>query len=249
MTEPKAQIMALEQDLERERKRAAKSLEEVQRRAEEAGARITVTDARAPGTELIAERTEEQLEIEMRRLQAESDEKIEAALGKVEAGTRARVQQEAERRLAEQQEEINALRAQLDQERGLRDERIQEAERHAERAEAKAEAAEQDRLNAEAGAKAAAAEWVRGQTRAMQREVEEKGQSKQPAPSEGALDLNRATFEELRELGMSLTQATRVIAYREREGGFSSPDELARVPGISKKFLSRIGGQLTAAPS
>jgi DNA uptake protein ComE-like DNA-binding protein len=47
---------------------------------------------------------------------------------------------------------------------------------------------------------------------------------------------------------MSLTQATRVIAYREREGAFSSPDDLARVPGISKKFLIGIKDQLTAGP-
>ena len=46
-----AEILALEEDLERERERAARSLEEVQRRLEEAEARaagdVTVTDARA----------------------------------------------------------------------------------------------------------------------------------------------------------------------------------------------------------
>jgi hypothetical protein len=51
---------------------------------------------------------------------------------------------------------------------------------------------------------------------------------------------------ELRELGMSVTQATRVIAYREREGGFTSPGDLATVPGISKAFLSELRDQLTA---
>src|SRR3954449_11297176 len=47
-----AEILALEEDLEKERERAAKSLEEVQRRLEQAEARaadrVTVTDARAP---------------------------------------------------------------------------------------------------------------------------------------------------------------------------------------------------------
>src|SRR5207248_6850841 len=46
-----AEILALEEDLEKERVRSAKSLEEVQRRLEEAEARaadtVTVTDARA----------------------------------------------------------------------------------------------------------------------------------------------------------------------------------------------------------
>ena len=45
---------------------------------------------------------------------------------------------------------------------------------------------------------------------------------------------------------MSVTQATRVIAYRERQDGFGSVDDLETVPGISKKFLSEVREQLTA---
>jgi DNA uptake protein ComE-like DNA-binding protein len=44
---------------------------------------------------------------------------------------------------------------------------------------------------------------------------------------------------------MSVTQATRVIAYRERQDGFDSVEALEAVPGIPKKFLSEIRDQLT----
>jgi competence ComEA-like helix-hairpin-helix protein len=62
----------------------------------------------------------------------------------------------------------------------------------------------------------------------------------------GLLDLNKATFEQLREVGLSVTQATRVIAYRERKEGFASVDDLETVPGIPKKLLNEIRDQLTA---
>ena len=43
-----------------------------------------------------------------------------------------------------------------------------------------------------------------------------------PEPPEGAVSLTTGTYEELRELGMSVTQAKRVIRYREERGGFTS---------------------------
>lgn len=48
----------------------------------------------------------------------------------------------------------------------------------------------------------------------------------------GRLDLNHATFEQLREVGLSVTQATRILAYRERFGGYDSLDDLDKVPGF-----------------
>jgi DNA uptake protein ComE-like DNA-binding protein len=59
------------------------------------------------------------------------------------------------------------------------------------------------------------------------------------------VDINKATFEQLREVGMSVTQATRVIAYRERGDGFESVDDLETVPGVTK-LLKEIREQLTA---
>jgi DNA uptake protein ComE-like DNA-binding protein len=45
-------------------------------------------------------------------------------------------------------------------------------------------------------------------------------------------------------VGMSVTQATRVIAYRERQDGFDSVEDLEAVPGIPKKFLTEVKEQL-----
>jgi hypothetical protein len=59
------------------------------------------------------------------------------------------------------------------------------------------------------------------------------------------IHLNRATFEELREIGFSVTQATRVITYRERQDGFKSLDELGNVPGMPSTFLSEVRPKLT----
>ena len=59
------------------------------------------------------------------------------------------------------------------------------------------------------------------------------------------IDLNRATFEELRDVGFSVTQATRVITYRERQDGFRSLDDLAEVPGMPGTFVQEVRGKLT----
>ena len=60
-----------------------------------------------------------------------------------------------------------------------------------------------------------------------------------PGPANGGeqLDLNRASFEELRALGISKTQATRVISAREAAGAYASLDELDGLPGFSPEQL------------
>ena len=60
----------------------------------------------------------------------------------------------------------------------------------------------------------------------------------------GRISLNNATFEELRDAGLSVTQTGRVLAYRERSGGFGSVDELDSIPGFPKDFLMRIKERL-----
>jgi capsular exopolysaccharide synthesis family protein len=52
-----------------------------------------------------------------------------------------------------------------------------------------------------------------------------------PLP-DGPVDLNAVSYEELLALDLSNTQARRLIAYRERAGGFSSIDDLDEVPGF-----------------
>ena len=58
--------------------------------------------------------------------------------------------------------------------------------------------------------------------------------------SDGMLSLSSASFDELRETGMSVTQAKRVIRHRDEQGGFSTVDELEQVPGFPEAFLADV---------
>jgi DNA uptake protein ComE-like DNA-binding protein len=44
------------------------------------------------------------------------------------------------------------------------------------------------------------------------------------------------SFEELRGQGLSVTQATRLLAHRERAGRFNSIDEIDDVPGLPREL-------------
>jgi competence protein ComEA len=57
------------------------------------------------------------------------------------------------------------------------------------------------------------------------------------APSGGSIDLNSVSFEQLRAENLSVTQATRLLAHRERLGRFSSVDELDEVAGLPQDLL------------
>ena len=66
-----------------------------------------------------------------------------------------------------------------------------------------------------------------------------------PPPTHGGItDINQAGFEELRSAGLSVTQATRVMAYRERFGGYASVDDLARVPGFTPDVIEALRGRI-----
>ena len=53
------------------------------------------------------------------------------------------------------------------------------------------------------------------------------------------IDLNKASFEQLRDLGFSVTQSTQLLTYRERQGGFGLVDDLAGVPESSPSSCAR----------
>ncbi len=283
------------------------------RRVEEAESQL------ARERERLQREAEERLDAEVRRLDAKTEGSIEDRLAKAITETEARMDAEAERRLRE-------LEAELERRMRAREqELIEEAENRAKRAEAKVEKAEQASIDFEVDARTAAAEWLRGQARALTRdaerdaerafaererelaaeleeaaralrsaqhqlrEAEERAESAehklgetstepereaetadQPGPEAstderpaverpkraaaakaqrrrgGPLDVNTATFEELRKVGMSVTQATRVIAYRERCDGFKSVDDLDSVPGITEGLLGELKDRLTA---
>ena len=58
------------------------------------------------------------------------------------------------------------------------------------------------------------------------------------------MSLNSATFEELREVGLSVTQTGRVLAYREHSGGFTSISDLDGIPGFPQEFLDSVKDRL-----
>jgi len=58
-----------------------------------------------------------------------------------------------------------------------------------------------------------------------------------PSPTGGQIDLNAVTFEQLRTENLSVTQATRLLAHRERLGRFASVDDLDEVAGLPQDLL------------
>jgi capsular exopolysaccharide synthesis family protein len=62
---------------------------------------------------------------------------------------------------------------------------------------------------------------------------------------DGPVDLNEVTYEELRALDLSTTQAKRLIAYRERQGGFSSVDDIDDVPGFPDELRDGLKRRVT----
>lgn len=67
--------------------------------------------------------------------------------------------------------------------------------------------------------------------------------------SEGPLDLNRASAEDLRRLpGVGPALAERILAAREQSGRFESVDDLRAVPGIGEVKLTRLRELVTVSP-
>ena len=66
--------------------------------------------------------------------------------------------------------------------------------------------------------------------------------------SRAKLDLNTASFEQLRGLGLSVTQSARLIAYRDVNDGFDSLDELDKIPGLPKETRGRLKTRLKLSP-
>ena len=128
-----------------------------------------------------------------------------------------------------------------------------EAERRLEEIEGRVQAAEQLAVRAEhvAGLHADKPVQVR---RAKEAEPDYDGpaspdteppeQSERPPENGDAINLQTASYEDLRELGMSITQAKRVLDFRERNGAFDSVDDLDRVPGFSRDTLIAVKQKL-----
>ena len=74
--------------------------------------------------------------------------------------------------------------------------------------------------------------------------------SSPPAVAANAIDINRASVEELKDLpGIGDAIAARIVDFREKNGPFRRPEQLLLVPGISEKKFREIRPLIKADPS
>jgi hypothetical protein len=75
-------------------------------------------------------------------------------------------------------------------------------------------------------------------------EEEVASRDSEPAAAEATarnrVSLSSATFEDLRALGLSVTQATRLLRRREKQGGFESVDDLDELPGFPSSLRAEL---------
>lgn len=250
------EILALERDLETARSESRQELDaaqallaEAERRAaeaEEALARLrsepAATTEAADDPERIRLEAEDRaraaaagwLRKQLELAREESDERLAEAVdaARTEAETRAdaeiaRVNQRSDQRL--QEIEQRALAA---------------AERFAAAEEKLAREAERLKARAATLPTPTRAEPVLAPTRPEPAKVQRPPAAAPSAPSNGKLSLSRADLVTLRELGMSVTQAKRVLRYRDERGTIASVDELDAVPGFPRPFLEELKQRL-----
>lgn len=63
-------------------------------------------------------------------------------------------------------------------------------------------------------------------------------------PAGTKVNLNTASYDELRSLGLSVTQTGRLLAQREQKGSYGSVDELDEIPGFPGGFLDGLKAHL-----
>jgi DNA uptake protein ComE-like DNA-binding protein len=225
------ELRAREEELEQERLAKAELIERNDRRLNEIEAQAQAAAERVSGAE-------RQFREETERLRAD-----------------------AEARIAQKAEEA---RREIEEEAG---QRAVESERRALAAEERLEAIQADAAKRSSEMRAAAADWLRGRAEELRREGETRSREEieragaaektardtaisethewtagalQEAPTEKKLSLSSASFEELRAVGLSVTQTQRVIEYREKNDGFNSLDELDSVPGFERSLLVEV---------
>jgi helix-hairpin-helix protein len=77
-------------------------------------------------------------------------------------------------------------------------------------------------------------------------ELEGTAEEAEDGRHDGKLDLNEASLDDLRQLGLNATQSARLMAYRERAQGFDSIDEIEQIPGFGQATLRRLREQAHA---
>jgi DNA uptake protein ComE-like DNA-binding protein len=186
------------------------------------------------------------------RLQAEKATR-ERALA--DAQTRLR-EVEARAEAAERRAETAERLAKLKAEEAEREQRLRRVVTDVERAEQRALEAERRAAAAERAAMEGARAAAPASAEQPQSETSSEAPAAPPPPgpdagmaappaARGQLNVNDASFDDLRGLNLSVTQATRVLAYRERLGGYKSLDDLDDVPGFPQDVLSELKQRVT----
>jgi competence protein ComEA len=70
----------------------------------------------------------------------------------------------------------------------------------------------------------------------------------QPADT-GKINLNQASQSEFYQLrGMTEPLAKAIVEYRTKQGRFEKPDDLLKVPGMTKEYFDQISPKVTVIP-
>jgi DNA uptake protein ComE-like DNA-binding protein len=64
------------------------------------------------------------------------------------------------------------------------------------------------------------------------------------SPGDQPLDLNSASFDDFRQLGLSVTQSARLVARREARGRFTSPDDLDELWGFPRHVIEELKARI-----
>jgi hypothetical protein len=253
-----AEILALEEDLERADEEASSRIAELEGRLAEAEGRLAAERERF---EREAAGREQAAEAERQRIEAELRDEIASLTAELESEREARAEAlaDAERRIeAAEERAAKNFDSELAREKTALEAELAATHRQL--------AAAHERLVA-AGRRAAEIETSSRREREHEQRRRSRllGSEREPAPhlepafvsprapnswlpeaQSGAepLSLAAASFQDLRDLGMSVTQAKRVLRYRD-ERGISDPAELDQVPGFPKGFLTAVKERLT----
>jgi DNA uptake protein ComE-like DNA-binding protein len=209
---PSTDVQEAERRLAESQRTSTEVLERAARRLEAAESRAAEAEERAARAERLAAVKAEEIE-RARRLRE--------MLGRIA---------DAERRATEAEQ--RARRA-VDQ----ASEPVPDVDPNAIFVTAKGEADETDNTaKGEAGEDASAAEPSTEEAEPVDAGPETLGESDEDGP----LSINEATYAELRRLGLSVAQTGRLLAYRERIGGFKSVDDLERITGLPRGILDEL---------
>jgi DNA uptake protein ComE-like DNA-binding protein len=184
-----------------------------------------------PGEDALRERADKAL--------AEREAEIKERLDKRYDERQADLDEQFERRQTEFEDQLAALEQRLDAREA---ELLEQAARRQEELEGRID--ELESALAEARQETTPRSNAAPPPEMLQDEKPKPSRRRADTSNDGDLDINEASFEQLRELGLSVTQSARVIAYRDTRRGFDSLDELDEVPGLPKEVRAELRAQL-----